>query len=155
MPDGMRVPSGTIRDRVHVYPVRVYYEDTDAGGIVYHASYLCYAERARTEMLRLVGVEQARLAAESGLAFAVARLGADYLAPARLDDALEVHTTLTELGAASLVARQAVRRNGRDLVVMRVRVACLGRGGRPARMPSGLRTALGRFVEPVSNAESP
>lgn len=154
MADTLRSPSGLVRDRVHVFPVRVYYEDTDSGGIVYHAAYLCYAERARTEMLRLLGVEQAQLAAQSGIAFAVAGLGADYLAPARLDDALEVHTTLTDLGAASLVARQVVKRNGRDLVVMRVRVACLGREGRPARMPSGLRASLGRFVEPVSNPES-
>ena len=133
---------GAIASRTHVFPLRVYYEDTDAGGVVYYANYLRYAERARGEMLRAVGIEQRALMESDGIVFAVRRCEVDYLRPARLDDALEVVTGNIELEAASLWAEQVVRRGTDDLVRMRLRLACVGAGGRPARLPSYLRAAL-------------
>ena len=134
--------SGTLAGDVHVYPVRVYFEDTDAAGVVYYANYLRFAERARAEMLRALGVPHAAMMAGDGLTFAVRRCEIDYLRPARLDDALEVHTSNIALEAASLWADQAVLRAGEVLVRMRLRLACLGAGGRPARLPRPVREAL-------------
>jgi acyl-CoA thioester hydrolase len=138
--------TGTIGNGVHVFPLRVYYEDTDAGGVVYYANYLRFTERARTEMLRTLGFPHGQMMARDGLAFAVRHCAVDYLKPAHLDDALEVHTGEIEIEAASLWADQTVRRDGEDLVRMRVRLACLNRDGRPSRLPQDLRTALGSLV---------
>jgi len=126
----------------HVLAVRVYYEDTDAGGIVYYANYLKYAERARTEMLRLAGVDQARLASEAGVVFAVRRCTADYRRPARLDDALTVETRLGATGAARIALVQSVRRGPETLVDLDVELACLDRGLRPVRLPAAVRRGL-------------
>ena len=124
-------------------PVRVYYEDTDAGGIVYYANYLRYLERARTEWLRALGVGQASLMADAGLAFAVRSLTTDFLRPARLDDALEVVSRLGELGRAQVVFDQQVERQGEILLTARVRVACLDlRRGKPTAIPAGLLEQL-------------
>ena len=135
-------PQGWMVGSVHVYPVRVYYEDTDVGGVVYYANYLKFAERARTEMLRLIGFPQAEMMERDGRALAVRRCEADYIRPARFDDSLEVHTGNIDLGAASLWIDQRVKRDGDDLVVLRVRLACIGQDGKPARLPARLRTAL-------------
>lgn len=130
---------------IHVTPIRVYYEDTDAAGIVYYANYLKFAERGRTEFLRdICGGDYARMRDE-GMGFVVRRCTADYGRPARLDDLLEVHSRILELGAASLSAEQVVRRDSDDLVHMTVDLACLGRDGRPARIPPALRDALNVF----------
>jgi len=133
---------GAIRDGAYLYPVRVYYEDTDAVGLVYHANYLKFAERARTEMLRRLGIEQGRLRAETGVSFVVRRGTLDFRTPARLDDDLVVATTLRALGAASLELDQAVRRGGESLVLLSFQIAAIGRNGRPQRLPAALRTAL-------------
>lgn len=135
---------------VHTHPVRVYYEDTDTGGVVYYANYLRFAERARTEMLRAAGVSHSSMAEREGLAFAVRRCDAEYLKPARLDDALEVDTGNIDLQAASLWLDQFVRRGADVLVTMRVRLACIDRDGRPARLPQRLRGALQEFQKPTS-----
>lgn len=130
----------------HVYPVRVYFEDTDSGGVVYYANYLRFAERARTEMLRLAGASHASLMENHSLIFAVRRCEVDYLKPAHLDDTLEVHTSGLTLEAASLWLDQVIRR-GRDvLVTMRIRLACLNGDGRPARLPTQFRAALESFA---------
>jgi len=126
----------------HSFPLRVYYEDTDAAGMVYHANYLKFAERGRSEMLRSLGFPHRKLAAEDGVGFAVRRCSVEYLTPARLDDALVVDTTLLELGAATLNLRQQIRRGGDLLADLEVLVACIGRDGRPRRLPSTLRAAL-------------
>jgi acyl-CoA thioester hydrolase len=126
----------------HVFPVRVYYEDTDAGGIVYYVNYLKFAERARTEMLRLLGHEQFDLLAREGIGFTVRSCTADYRAPARLDDALEVRTTLIDIGGASMRLRQRIERDGAILCDLRFRLAVMNRDGRPARMPQAIRDAL-------------
>ena len=137
-------PEGTLERGTHLFPVRVYYEDTDAGGFVYHASYLRFAERARTEMLRGLGMQQSRLAAEDGILFVMRRCIADFLAPARLDDYLVVASRLLDLRGASVDLEQTVRRGGFDLVRLRVELACM-RNGRAARLPAPVRAALAEF----------
>jgi len=127
---------------VHRFPIRVYYEDTDAAGIVYYANYLKFAERARTEWLREIGGDEARALKDSGLLFVVRRCEVEYLQAARLDDLLEVETRVTGFAGAALDLAQTVRRDAADLVVMSVRLACLNSAGRPARLPAALRAAL-------------
>ncbi|MCH7486021.1 MAG: tol-pal system-associated acyl-CoA thioesterase [Proteobacteria bacterium] len=137
--------SGASPEGIHVYPVRVYYEDTDCAGIVYYANYLKYAERARTEMLRDLGGESARLMKTEGLAFAVRRCEVDFFKPARLDDLLSVETRLLEVGGASLVADQRVKRDNAELVRMELKLACMSVDGRPARLPAAVRSRLEEF----------
>lgn len=126
----------------HVFPVRVYWEDTDASGIVYHASYLRFAERARTEFLRLAGIHQFGLMAETGIAIVVRRCVIDFRLPARLDDALAVETRITDIARASLRAEQTIRRAGVVLVHLGLQLACINRTGRPARLPPAVRAAI-------------
>lgn len=132
-------------DGVHVYPVRVFYEDTDAGGIVYHSQYLNFAERARTECVRSIGVNQGALLDE-GFAFAVHRVEVDFVRPARLDDLLEVVTGVDVIGAASVDFRQEIRRDGQVLARLAVRVAFIRLDGRPARIPAQLRASLRELI---------
>lgn len=128
---------------VNTFSVRVYYEDTDAGGVVYYANYLKYLERARTECLRALGFEQRQLAEETGLAFAVRSLSAEYLKPARLDDLLEVTTAIQELGRAQVTFAQSIRRGDELLLTAQVRVACLDLvKGKAAAMPTVIYTQL-------------
>jgi acyl-CoA thioester hydrolase len=125
------------------FPVRVYYEDTDSGGVVYYANYLRFLERARTEVLRGLGFEQAQLARETGIAFAVRSLQIEYLKPARLDDLLEIVTTIGELGRAQVIFLQRLEREGELLVDATVRVACLDLAkGRAAAMPKEMHNKL-------------
>ncbi|HWB52435.1 MAG TPA: tol-pal system-associated acyl-CoA thioesterase [Stellaceae bacterium] len=126
----------------HTLKLRVYYEDTDAAGMVYHANYLKFAERGRSEMLRSLGFPHRKLGAEDGVGFAVRRCAIEYRAPARLEDDLTVVTTLTGIGAATLAARQQIRRDDELLADLDVVVACIGRDGRPRRLPLALRQAL-------------
>lgn len=114
--------------------VRVYYEDTDFSGRVYHASYLRFLERGRTEWLRRLGVSHHQIAESSGIVFAVRRLEIEYLAPAPMDDPLTVLTQLSALRGASIEFRQRILRGERELVAATVLVAAI-REGRPARIP--------------------
>ena len=126
----------------HVYRLRVYFDDTDAAGIVYYANYLRMAERARTEMMRLLGADHAGMMQNDRLVLTVRECAIEYLAPARLDDVLEVRSSLTEVRGASLRARQTVHRDGDLLARIRLRLACVTEAGRPARFPAWLRAAL-------------
>lgn len=126
----------------HVLPVRVYYEDTDAAGIVYYANYLKFAERARTEFMREISDGQYARMLEDGMRFVVRRCTIDYGRPARFDDLLEVHSRILDIGAATLAAEQVVRCGGEDLVRMTTDLACINRDGRPSRLPALLRRAL-------------
>ena len=126
----------------HSMPMRVYYEDTDAAGIVYYANYLKFAERGRTEMMRSLGFAHSRIAAETGIVFTVRRCSADYRAAARLDDALSVDTRIIAIGGATLSLDQQIRRDEETIVALDVLVACIGHDGRPRRVPSALRAAL-------------
>ena len=123
----------------HVMQVRVYYEDTDLAGIVYYANYLKYIERGRSEWVRARGVDQGRLKAETGVVFAVRRVEADYLAPARFDDLLDVRTRLTSTTGARFVMEQEVARAGVVLFRAQVTIVALGADGRPARLPADIR----------------
>jgi acyl-CoA thioester hydrolase len=126
------------------FPVRVYYEDTDTAGVVYYANYLRYLERGRTEWLRSLGVEQLRLAQETGLVFAVRSLSIEYLKPARLDDQLAVLTELTLLGRAQVTLKQRIERSGETLVEASVRIACLDtKKMKPAALPEAIRRNMG------------
>ena len=125
----------------HLWPIRVYYEDVDLAGIVYYANYLRYIERARSEMVRAAGIDQASMRAE-GLVFAVSRLEADYRAPARYDDALTVETRLASRGRARLTLDQRVMRDGEALFEARVTLVCMDLTGRPRRLPAEM-AALG------------
>ena len=128
--------------------MRVYYEDTDAAGIVYHANYLKFAERARTEMLRRLDLDHVGLAREDGGAFAVRRCTIDYLAPARLDDLLEVRTRLLRLGGATIELSQRVCRgaDGAVLADLGLTLVRLDARHRPLRLPRRLRDALREFL---------
>jgi acyl-CoA thioester hydrolase len=136
---------GTIEAGVHRIGFRVYYEDTDAAGIVYHAAYLEFAERARTEMLRCLGLDHASLRARFGLMFAVRRCVIDYRAPARLDDLLEVETRLARLGGASLELAQRVLCAGRLRAALELRLALLDPDLHVARVPRELAYAFDRL----------
>jgi len=136
---------GVIEAGVHRIRLRVYYEDTDAAGIVYHGAYLEFAERARTEMLRCLGLEHTTLRARYGLAFTVRRCAIDYRAPARLDDLLEIETRLVRLGGASLDLAQRVLREAQLLTHLDVRLALLGLDLRVARLPRPLIGAFERL----------
>jgi len=131
----------------HLHPVRVYYEDTDAGGIVYHSCYLNFAERARTEMVRELGISQQKLL-QDGTAFAVRRAVVDFLRPARLDDLLTVETELRSIGGASLDLYQTIRRNDDDteLVRIEVRLGYITLSGRPTRLPAAMRDLFGTWI---------
>jgi len=126
----------------HVYALRVYFEDTDAGGIVYYANYLKFAERARTEWLRALGTDHSGLMENERVMMTVRRCEADFLAPARLDDALEVVTGIEELRGASMWLDQRVRRGADELARLRIRLACVGLDMKPAKLPLRLRRAL-------------
>ena len=126
----------------HSFPLRVYYEDTDLAGIVYYANYLKFIERARSEWVRGLGIDQALLRAKQGIVFAVRRVEADYLRPAVFDDVLSVQTVLADLSGARLVLDQAVLRGAQTLFTARVTLVCLTAAGTATRFPSALRTAL-------------
>lgn len=128
----------------HRFPLRVYYEDTDFSGAVYHASYLRFMERARTEMLREAGLNQQEIFAGlhgAAFGFAVRRMKIDFLKPARMDNALMVSTTLVELRGAALELHQEVARGEELLVAADVTIACIA-GGRAIRLPQWVRERL-------------
>jgi len=127
----------------HIFPVRVYYEDTDAAGIVYHANYLRFAERARTELLRDLNIRQRELAIQDGLQFVVRSCEIQYLATAKLDDQLTVESRITLVRGASVKAKQLIKSEGRDLVRIEILIACVNLMGSPARLPHYVRSALG------------
>ena len=130
-------------DGRHRYAIRVYYEDTDAGGVVYHATYLRYAERARTEALRDLGVPHAELVERFGVMFMVRRLEVDYERGARLDEALTVETEVLEVGGATTRLRQTVRNKDGVCAVLAVRLACVRlEGNKPGRIPPLWRERL-------------
>lgn len=123
--------------------MRVYYEDTDAGGVVYHANYLRYAERARTEALRDAGIAHAKLVELHNLMFMVHRVEIDYVRPALLDDLLVVETETMDVGGATIQLRQTVRGVNGVCATLRVKLACVRIGGnRPARIPPEWRDVL-------------
>ena len=138
------------KQRIHRLPVRIYYEDTDAGGIVFHANYVNYMERARTEMLREVGFSQHKLIEDEGIFFVVAELGLRYLASARLDDQLIVETSIKAVGNASLRVQQNVLKQVADteslLLEGSVSLVLVTRQSKPVRIPAAIRDALAPYT---------
>ena len=140
-------PEGLIDGLLHRFAVRAYFEDTDLSGVVYHANYLRWFERARSDFVRLIGIDQ-RAAVESGEgAFAVADMAIRYAAPARLDDAVQIETACIDLGAASCRMHQkAIRADGVLLAEATLRVGFVAPDGRPRRMPAGWREAFAQIL---------
>ena len=155
-------PAGRIAGRAHLLPVRVYYEDTDAGGVVYHASYLRFCERGRSDFLRLLGIRHGALRDERDrpLFFVVRRMECDFLRPALLDDALEVRTTLLRASRVRLELAQEVHRLGEGsspqtgpIFTARVTVAVVDDSGRPARLPPSAMQTLRPLLPADNEAE--
>lgn len=136
--------SGELTPAGHILTQRVYYEDTDFSGVVYHARYLHFMERGRTDYLRCLGIEQAKMhAAEGeGLAFVVHRMEIDFKGSARMDDVLTIVTKTEKAAGAKLVLDQEVRLGDRLLIAARVIVAVVNRAGRPRRLPVGIVTSF-------------
>ncbi|MEM9550312.1 MAG: tol-pal system-associated acyl-CoA thioesterase [Pseudomonadota bacterium] len=122
----------------HTYPIRVYYEDTDMGGIVYHANYLRYIERARSDYVRQLGQDQNRMR-EEGVVWVVRRIEADYLATARFEDALIVETRVNRISGVRLVMDQIVTRGDETIFTAVVTAVCMTRDGKPLRLPAEIR----------------
>lgn len=142
------VPSmGRLEDGVHLLPVRVYYEDTDFSGVVYHARYLHFLERGRSDYLRCAGVRHtALLERDPPLAFAVRRMELTFERPARIDDALLVRTRYRALKGARIIIDQELQRGGERLLTAEVEAVCLTLDGRPRRAPEDLHAALRPFL---------
>jgi len=135
-PSALFPASGQFADREHRFPLRVYFEDTDLSGVVYHANYLRYMERARSDMLRALGIDQRAAQTKGEGVYAVTDIAVRYRAPARLDDDLEVRSRLVQLGAARCVIAQSVWREDTELTQGNVTVAFLDSAGRPRRQPA-------------------
>ncbi|HVV28829.1 MAG TPA: YbgC/FadM family acyl-CoA thioesterase [Rhizomicrobium sp.] len=137
---------GRIAGRTHILPVSVYYEDTDLSGMVYHANYLRYMERGRTEFFRSMGIWRARLDDEEPVAWTIRRAAIEFHRPARLDDAIAVHTTLTGLSGARLEATQRVMRGDVLLVEGRIEACITTLTGKPRRLPKNVLETLAPFL---------
>ena len=145
--------AGRFEGRTHVLPVRIYYEDTDFTGLVYHANYLRYFERGRSDFLRLAGVHHSLLLeGDNPTAFAVNRITLDFLKPARIDDALVVRSTFDVLKGARIMISQALWRGDEVLVKAAVEVCCISLTGRPKKPPGLLLDRLKPFLEPSASS---
>jgi acyl-CoA thioester hydrolase len=129
---------------VHDFPVRIYYDDTDAGGVVYYANYLKFAERARTEYMRSLGFENSKIRQDFGIIIVVKSVEADYLSPARLDDFLNVQTRLISVKNTSFVMEQKATCHDVCIFSMKIVLVCVNEDGRPSKIPEAVKTA---FVE--------
>ena len=135
----------------HSLPIRIYYEDTDAGGIVYHANYLRYAERGRTEMLRDMGFAHSKLLHEKNLGFVVRHVEIDFQRPAILDDLISVQSEITRIGGASFDILQTIVRDGTVLCVVKVVIVCVDvTVGKAVRLPDEIRKLENQEGEPVN-----
>lgn len=148
MTDQIKPIGGVVDNGVFYFPIRIYYEDTDAEGIVYYANYLKFAERARTEFLRFSGINQQRHLQESGCGFVVRSCNIDYVASAVLDDKLTVSCQISELGAAFAVIRQKIYRSGELLCTLEVKVVYMNiNTRRPTRIPTAFVEQFRKFCE--------
>jgi acyl-CoA thioester hydrolase len=127
---------------IHDFPVRIYYDDTDAGGVVYYANYLKFAERARTEFMRSLGFENSKIRQDFGIIIVVKSVEADYLSPARLDDVLTIQTRLLSLKNTSFVMEQKAIKNEACIFKMTIVLVCVNEEGRPTKMPDVLKNAF-------------
>lgn len=143
-----RASMGRFEGKTHILPVRVYYEDTDVSGIVYHANYLRMMERGRSEFLRLAGVHHmVMMTGEEPVAWTIRRLEIDYAKPARLDEDLEIHTRYRVLAGARLTGEQWVKRDGIDLVSAKLEAALITMTGKPRRIPQDVKQKLAAYLD--------
>ena len=139
---------GRFDGKTHILPARVYYEDTDVSGIVYHANYLRYMERGRSEFLRLAGVHHmVMMSGTEPVAWTIRRMELDYARPARLDDALEIHTRYRTLTGARLTGDQSVQREGDILVTAKIEAALITMTGKPRRIPEDVKAKLAAYLD--------
>jgi acyl-CoA thioester hydrolase len=136
--------AGRMRNGIHIMPIRIYFEDTDAGGVVYHARYIAFCERARSDCLRLLGIHQSQF---QDLFFVVRRMTCDFLKPARLDDLLEIETRFLDMSGARLQLGQQVMHRGNTLFKADVMVALVDGRGRPKRLPEEMAERFRRLSE--------
>lgn len=142
--------SGRIEDGIHLLPIRIYYEDTDFSGIVYHANYLRFAERSRSDFLRLAGVHHHELfEGDNPLAFAIHRMEMDFVRPARIDDVLEVRTRYITARGARLEVLQSIWRGDEELWRAKVMAAVIDQHGKPRRLPKSVVEKLTPLVRPL------
>jgi acyl-CoA thioester hydrolase len=135
-----------MHNQSHNFPIRIYYEDTDAGGVVYHASYLNFCERARTELLRDVGFNQSSIVEKTGHLFVVRSAALDYRKPAVLDDSLNIATKINKIGNASIEFQQDIVRGDSVLVQVTITIVCVNEKMRPTRVPDDIRQALSQYL---------
>lgn len=139
---------GRFDGKTHILPARVYYEDTDVSGIVYHANYLRMMERGRSEFLRLIGIHHmVMMAGEDPVAWTIRRMEINYAKPARLDDALEIHTRYRTLTGARLTGEQWVKHKGVDLVTAKIEAALITMTGKPRRIPEDVKAKLAEYLD--------
>ena len=139
---------GRFDGKTHILPLRVYYEDTDVSGIVYHANYLRFMERGRSEFLRLAGIHHmVMLANDEPIAWTIRRIEVDYAKPARLDDDLEIHTRYLAITGARMTANQWVKRAGLDLVTAKLEAAIITMTGKPRRIPEDVKVKLAAYLD--------
>ena len=134
--------SGIIKQNIHYFPVRVYYEDTDVGGVVYNTNYLKFMERARSEMLRCLGIDQKRMLdynEREDVGFVVKRAEVDFNGSAEFGDSLVVKSEVVKLGGASVIFRQVIKRDQEILAIGDIKVAAVGEDGKPKRLPSAIK----------------
>ena len=136
---------------IHCFPIRIYYEDTDHGGVVYYANYLKFMERARTEYLRGAGLEQDEIERKHGILFAVTEAHVRYHKPARFNDLLEIESSIREVSGVQIAMQQLIRRaeSGELLVTGNVRLASMDRNGKPKRMPREIATFFQQHLNPT------
>ena len=131
----------------HSFPIRVYYEDTDAGGVVYYANYLKFAERARTEALRAAGIEQTALRESHGILFVVRHVDIDFLKPAKLDDLLTVESTLQKISNVKIIIAQTISRDGKTLAKLTVTLAVINDAFKLAKLPDSIKKAMQKIFD--------
>lgn len=142
--------SGWFEGTTHVLPVRIYYEDTDTSGIVYHANYLRYCERGRSDFLRMAGVRHlVMMEAEQKLVWTLRRITLDYIRPARVDDLLHVRTRYTEMAGARLTGEQEIFNGAQLLCTAHIEAAIITMDGRPRRIPADIRAKMEPYLTPV------
>jgi len=142
--------SGWFEGNTHVLPVRIYYEDTDTSGIVYHANYLRYCERGRSDFLRMAGVRHlVMMEAEQKLVWTLRRITLDYIRPARVDDLLHVRTRYTEMAGARLTGEQEIFNGAQLLCTAHIEAAIITMDGRPRRIPADIRAKMEPYLTPV------
>ncbi len=146
--------AGRIEAGKHILPVRVYHEDTDFTGLVYHANYLKFCERGRSDFVRLVGIGQTEMFAgestQEPAAFVVRHMDVDFLKPARMDDVLEIVTSVAELGGAAMTLLQEVTRDKTVLASLRVKIVLIAQSGKPRRLGELVHGCLERFINQES-----